>query len=71
MIRNKKELLYLFKSILLDSAKKNENCKEWLLINAKFNSDLTDFEIEENTNITKELSKRLGYVKRPVDYFIK
>lgn len=71
LIRNKKELLYLFKSILLDSAKKNENCKEWLLINTKFNSYLTDFEIEENTNITKELSKRLGYVKRPIDYFIK
>ena len=71
LIWNKKELLHLFKSLLLDSARENESFENFLLINAKFNSDLTNFEINENTNITKELSKGLGYVKRPVDYFIK
>lgn len=71
LVRNKKELLYIFKSLLLHSAKENENSKKWLLINRKIDNDLTNFEIEENTNITNEFSKRLGYVKRPIDYFIK
>ena len=71
MIWNKKELLHLFKSLLLDSARENENSKKWLLINRKIDNDLTNFEIEENTNITNEFSKRLCYVKRPIDYFIK
>ena len=70
-VRNKKELLYIFKSLLLHSARENENSKKWLLINRKIDNDLTNFEIEENTNITNEFSKRLGYVKRPIDYFIK
>ena len=71
LIWNKKELLHLFKSLLLDSARENENSKKWLLINRKIDNDLTNFEIEENTNITNEFSKRLCYVKRPIDYFIK
>ena len=71
LVRNKKELLYIFKSLLLHSARENENSKKWLLINRKIDNDLTNFEIEENTNITNEFSKRLGYVKRPIDYFIK
>lgn len=71
-LKNKKELLFLFKSILLDSVMENESCKGNIpLISKKITNQLTNFKIDENTNITSELSKRLNYVKKPIDYLIK
>ena len=65
-------MLFLFKSILLDSVMENESCKGNIpLISKKITNQLTNFKIDENTNITSELSKRLNYVKKPIDYLIK
>lgn len=41
------------------------------LLLKKADSNLTSFEINEDTEITTELSKKLKYVKRPIDYFRK
>ncbi len=66
-ILNKKNLLNLFKSI----------CIESLVNEADYNKLLTcihnDFNIkvEENTDITHEISKKLKYVKKPIDLFTK
>lgn len=50
----------------------NESCKGNIpLISKKITNQLTNFKIDENTNITSELSKRLNYVKKPIDYLIK
>ena len=72
VIKNKKALLSLFKGLLLNCALYKEDCEQSIqFIDRKINIDLTDFEINESTEITAELSKKLKYVKKPIDYFRK
>ena len=35
------------------------------------NSDLINYNITDNTDIVKELSKKLSPYKKPIDFFIK
>lgn len=65
-IRNKINLLDLFKDICINCEKKHPDYKS---IKYKVNHIMEDKEIDENTNITHELSKRLGSIKRPIEYF--
>ena len=72
VIKNKKALLSLFKDLLLKCALYKEDCEQSIqFIDRKIDNDLTDFKINERTEITVELSKKLKYVKRPIDYFRK
>ncbi len=71
-IKNKKALLMLFKDLLLNCALNKEDYEQSIQsIIKKADSNLTSFEINEDTEITTELSKKLKYVKRPIDYFRK
>ena len=62
----------LFKDLLLNCALNKEDYEQSIQsIIKKADSNLTSFEINEDTEITTELSKKLKYVKRPIDYFRK
>lgn len=37
----------------------------------KIEVELTNIEVDENTNITSEIAKNLKYVKRSIDYLLK
>lgn len=67
-IANKKELLTLLRSICISCIEKNENYESIL---GNIILDLADISIDNNTNITDELSKKLKYVKKPVEYLVK
>ncbi len=67
-IANKKELLTLLRSICISCIEKNENYEGIL---SKIILDLADIDVDNNTNITDELSKKLKYVKKPVEYLVK
>lgn len=67
-IENKKEILTLFRSICTSNIKDMENHNDIL---KKINLDLADIEINNNTNVTYEIFKKLKYVKKPIDYLIK
>ena len=60
---NKRKLLELFKQALLEGigSENIKSMKEWLYDNLK--SD----DIYEKKQLTSELSKKLQYVKRPID----
>lgn len=65
---NKKNLLYLFRDICYSYIEEeNKDTKKMLTRLRK----LTDIDITESTEITYEISKRLGHVKRPINYFRK
>lgn len=65
---NKKELLNLFRSICVSDVGDIENHHE---ITIKIIRDLTDIDINSKTDITSEISKKLKYVKKPIEYLIK
>lgn len=67
-IANKKELLTLFRSICICGIEKCENKDE---IEKKIILDLADINVDNKTDITYEISKKLKYVKKPIDYLIK
>lgn len=67
-IDNKIELLMLLRSIYIAGAKGHPNYKK---IKKKVNAELVAIAVDENTNITSEIAKKLKYVKRPIDYFLK
>ena len=64
---NKTHLLILFKSIWTHSMPNIENQREAL---RDFYTKISDIPIDSTTNITYELSKKLKYVKKPIDYVI-
>ena len=64
---NKQRLLFLFRSILMDAIGKLSNQSDKRF---KLDRDLFNFELKPNTIITDELSKRLKYVKYPIDFFM-
>ena len=64
---NKKKLLFLFRSILIDAISKINNTADKRFIMER---DLFNFELNNDTNITSELSKRIKHVKYPIDFFI-
>ena len=65
---NKKELLTLFRSVCTSSIGKIENHDDIL---KKIVLDLTNIDIGSKTDITYEISKKLTYVKKPIDYLTK
>lgn len=67
-IANKKELLTLFRSICTNSIGNIENHDDIL---RKIVLDLADIDINSKTDITYEVSKKLAYVKKPIEYLIK
>lgn len=67
-ILNKVKLLNLLRSILFSNAINESNCEK---IESKINNELINFEVKENTEVVYEISKKLKYVKRPIDYLIK
>ena len=62
-IENKKELLMLYKDLILNTMKYMGYC----LDNDDSFGFLYDFEIDENTIVVDEISKRLKNVKKPID----
>lgn len=67
-IANKRELLILFRSICISGIEKNENKDE---IFNKIVLDLANINVDNKTDITYEISKKLKYVKKPIDYLRK
>lgn len=73
VIANKKELLQLFQSICLSEASiivHNHFFRGINDIEEKIFAFGTQIRINENTDVTHEISKKLGKVKRPVKYFL-
>lgn len=74
-IHNKKKLLQLFRSLCYYGAKEIEYSytNYWQIIKkieTEFNSDDAII-VSNKTDITSEISKKLKYVKTPIEYFIK
>lgn len=65
---NKLLILHLFYSMCKSDILYEKENKEQML---RILSDFVDISINQNTDITYEISKRLKYVKRPIDYFKK
>lgn len=66
--KNKEKLLDLFKSICRDSAENYVNHEE---LKDKIDKKIGDIRVTENTDVAYEISKKLSYVKKPIDYFMK
>lgn len=67
-LENKQNLLTLFSSICGNCLKDDEN----RIANIqKIVLDLANIDIDDKTEITYELSKKLKHVKKPIDYLIK
>ncbi len=62
---NKKDLLNLFRSIIMDSVEKEPNYGDLSFINA----ELVNIEVRENTDITYEIYKKLQNIKKPIELF--
>ncbi len=67
-IHNKKNLLHLLKSICCDNVGDYKNFGK---IKDNINGFLDEADIKENTDIAYEISNKLKYVKKPIDYFRK
>lgn len=67
-IQNKEMLLHLFKSICKTSVAEFSNSREMM---TKIDDKLADITVNKNTDIAYEISKKLKYVKKPIDYFMK
>lgn len=65
---NKMHLLYLLKSIFINSIKNEPNYGKFT---TSIGNELVDFKITDNTEVTHELSKKLKYVRQPIELFRK
>ena len=65
---NKKNLLNLFRSIITNSIIVKQNYGKFI---AFIDTELVNIEVTNNTNITDEISKKLKYVKKPIEIFKK
>lgn len=63
---NKKNLLYLFKDILVNSI---ENKSSLGKIKTFIDNELVNFEVKANTDVTYEISKKLKHIKKPIELF--
>ena len=64
---NKIQILRLLRTMIVECIKVND----YERITKKMNSDLINYNITDNTDIVKELSKKLSPYKKPIDFFIK
>lgn len=65
---NKQNLLNFFHSILFNAMQSLFSVNEKLFVNQKINSIIEDITVKKNTDIAYQLSKKIGHVKRPIDY---
>lgn len=65
---NKNKLLALFMSICISCLEKEENKDQFI---TKIFLDLVNISIDNKTDITYEISKKLKHVKKPIDYLRK
>ena len=63
---NKKNLLYLFRSVLVDSIETQPNFEKNITF---IDNELVNFEVKANTNVTYEISKKLKYINKPKALF--
>ena len=63
---NKKNLLYLFRSILVNSIKNEPNPGKIITF---IDNELVNFEVKVNTDVAYEISKKLKYIKKPIELF--
>ena len=63
---NKKNLLYLFRSILVDSIETQPNFEKNITF---IDNELVNFEVKANTDVTYEISKKLKYINKPKELF--
>ncbi len=63
---NKKKLLNLFRSILINSLKNEQNYGKIITF---IDNELVNFQIKGDTDITYEISKKLKYTKRTIELF--
>lgn len=61
---NKKNLLYLFRSIFINSLKGKPNYDRMVTY---IDSELVNIKVTDTTDVTQEISKKLRYVKRPIE----
>ena len=65
---NKNNLLQLYKSILINSS----TCEDNHANIVKFiNNELVNINVTSNVDVTYEISKKLRYIKKPIDFFRK
>ena len=72
--RNKEELLYLFQSICRSEATilvRNNFFANIHDVDRKINDFATKIRINENTDVTHEISKKLKKVRKPANYFLR
>lgn len=63
---NKKNLIYLFRSILINSVKNEPNYGKIITF---IDNELVNFEVTDNTDVAYEISKKLKYIKQPIELF--
>jgi len=64
-LKNKEKLLKLFRSILVDAVSNFPLYNKYI----KCIDELCNIEINENTEVIHEMSKRLNYIKKPIELF--
>ena len=67
-IKNKEKLLDLFRSICIASVTKKHYCGKAISL---IDNELVNIRLKENIDITHEISKKLKYVKKPIELFKK
>ena len=63
---NKNKLLHLFRSIFINSVENGPNYGKNITF---IDNELVNFEVTDNTDITHEISKKLKYIKKPIELF--
>lgn len=65
---NKRRLLELLRSIMINS---EPGEVDYTTFSNGIDMGILDFKVNEETNITNEVAKKLKYVKKPIDFFNK
>lgn len=65
-LKNKSKLLKLFRSIMVDAVSNFPLYGKYIKY---IDEELCNIEIKENTDVTYEISKKLNYVKKPIELF--
>ena len=63
---NKKKLLNLFRSILINSVENEPNYGKNITF---IDNELVNLEVKDNTEVAYEISKKLKYIKKPIELF--
>ncbi len=64
MLKNKLELLFLLKNILVTAAKNYYDEKD---MPKKIFNQFDDIKVKSNMDVTKFISQKLKYVKKPIE----